>query len=330
MVLDQTGGLNGMRRHDYLPFGEELTAPTAGRTAAQGYTGDGVRQQFTEKERDTETGLDYFLARYYASTQGRFNSADSFGGSVYDPQSLNRYTYVLNSPPIFIDPDGHTQTDADCVKYRGGCLWKGQDPEQKGQDRQPEVIKKPFVPLGSPNGNPLGDILDGPIIVRDSGGTITTTDPILATLPPSIVDSVAGYTWSGIKQYTHFEVGMVNQWMPATKWARNGIEWAVGREIIDENSTAYKAGGWYFVGVETVASFGTATSERLAVKVTTPIRDQLFRWGIGSFKLHSGNSLKNVLHFHLGPGRGLMKHHLPYQFRGWRGNLWNNLKKWRW
>jgi hypothetical protein len=64
MVLDQTGSLANMKRHDYLPFGEELFAPTSGRTAAQGYaSGDAVRQHFTSKERDIETGLDFFQAR---------------------------------------------------------------------------------------------------------------------------------------------------------------------------------------------------------------------------------------------------------------------------
>ena len=37
MVFDQTGALANMKRHDYLPFGEELVAPTSGRSAAQGY-----------------------------------------------------------------------------------------------------------------------------------------------------------------------------------------------------------------------------------------------------------------------------------------------------
>ena len=55
-----------------------------------------------------ETGLDYFGARYYASTQGRFTSTDPLlsSGSVEDPQSWNRYSYVLNNPLRLIDPDG--------------------------------------------------------------------------------------------------------------------------------------------------------------------------------------------------------------------------------
>jgi len=111
MVLDQGGSLATVKRHDYLPFGEELIAPIGGRTAAQGYAGgDGVRQQFTLKERDTETGLDYFLARYYSSTQGRFTGIDPGNYQarldLTDPQSWNAYSYVNNNPLTRIDPDG--------------------------------------------------------------------------------------------------------------------------------------------------------------------------------------------------------------------------------
>jgi RHS repeat-associated protein len=109
MVLDQTGNLNSMRRHDYLPFGEELTAPTSGRTTAQGYAGgDGVRQQFTSKERDEELGLDYFEARYYSSMSGRFTIVDpeNTGADPADPQRWNGYAYCRSNPLLFVDTDG--------------------------------------------------------------------------------------------------------------------------------------------------------------------------------------------------------------------------------
>ena len=109
MILDQTGSLANMKRHDYLPFGEELVAGTGGRTVAQGYAGgDGVRQQFTSKERDVETGLDYFGARYYSSVQGRFISPDPIFASSRpaSPQSWNRYSFCINTPMVLRDLTG--------------------------------------------------------------------------------------------------------------------------------------------------------------------------------------------------------------------------------
>jgi RHS repeat-associated protein len=114
MVFDQTGALANVKRHDYLPFGEELYADTGGRTTGQGNTAsgnlpaDGARQKFTSYERDNETTLDYAQARYYSSTQGRFTSVDPLmaSGRLSDPQSWNRYVYVLNKPTKLTDPYG--------------------------------------------------------------------------------------------------------------------------------------------------------------------------------------------------------------------------------
>jgi RHS repeat-associated protein len=58
------------------------------------------------KERDTESGLDYFGARYYGSTMGRFMSPDPLGGHPEDPQTLNKYVYVRNNPLSLTDPTG--------------------------------------------------------------------------------------------------------------------------------------------------------------------------------------------------------------------------------
>jgi RHS repeat-associated protein len=123
IILDQTGSFANLRRHDYLPFGEELSADTGGRTPAMGYVGgDGVRQQFTQEERDVETGLDYFGARYFGSVQGRFTSVDPFSiillrqaspqnekaflQFIGDPRRWNRYGYAVNSPLVFTDKTG--------------------------------------------------------------------------------------------------------------------------------------------------------------------------------------------------------------------------------
>jgi RHS repeat-associated protein len=120
MIFDTSGKLHddpattnvveGVRRHDYLPFGEENVYNAAGgsRTAANGYGADGVRQQFTGHERDSETGLDFAQARYYASGQGRFASPDVPFADQQEsnPQSWNLYTYVINNPLAMTDPTG--------------------------------------------------------------------------------------------------------------------------------------------------------------------------------------------------------------------------------
>jgi RHS repeat-associated protein len=111
MVFDQSGALANVKRHDYLPFGEELVVGQGLRPTGVnglGYTGDSTRQKFTQKERDIETGLDYFGARYSASSQGRFTSPDPLlsSGTEEDPQSWNRYSYTLNNPLALIDPTG--------------------------------------------------------------------------------------------------------------------------------------------------------------------------------------------------------------------------------
>ena len=108
MVVDQTGSLSGVRRHDYLPFGEEITADVNWRSDARGYKGDAVRQKFTGYERDDETGLDFAGARYYSKSQGRFTSVDPFPASAQytAPQSWNLYTYALNTPLTLVDPTG--------------------------------------------------------------------------------------------------------------------------------------------------------------------------------------------------------------------------------
>ncbi len=71
-----------------------------------------MTQKFTGKERDGETGLDYFGARYLGSGLGRFSSPDEplLDQDPSDPQSWNLYAYVRNNPLIFADPSGN-----DCV-----------------------------------------------------------------------------------------------------------------------------------------------------------------------------------------------------------------------
>jgi len=119
-MLTDIGGSGGtasntVHRYDFLPFGGELLANVNGRSTGMGYfsTLDGMNPRFTSKERDAETGLDFFGARYMSSAQGRFASPDPLPGWAKDPQSWNLYAYGRNNPLKYVDPDGETHRVCD-------------------------------------------------------------------------------------------------------------------------------------------------------------------------------------------------------------------------
>jgi RHS repeat-associated protein len=113
--------------------------------------------QFTGKERDSESGLDMFGARYYASTMGRFMSPDWSRdpdpipyADYENPQTLNLYQYVENNPLNATDPDGHAHwgpcpndSSAQCwtgdkngeVDQNNGTVWNGKS--QQWEQPQP-------------------------------------------------------------------------------------------------------------------------------------------------------------------------------------------------
>ena len=109
IVASSTGAIQ--KQSMYYPYGGEI--PISGANFANNY-------KFTGKERDTESQLDYFGARYHASSLGRFMTPDwaarptTVPYAVFgDPQSLNLYGYVRNDPVSRADLDGHSQH----------CLW---------------------------------------------------------------------------------------------------------------------------------------------------------------------------------------------------------------
>ena len=84
---------------DFYPFGGERVVVSS----------SGNNYKFTGKERDSESGLDNFGARYYSFAISRFISTDpkTFNGTTLgNPQRWNRYIYVLDNPLTLVDPDG--------------------------------------------------------------------------------------------------------------------------------------------------------------------------------------------------------------------------------
>jgi RHS repeat-associated protein len=111
MVVSSTGVPE--EESDFSPFGTEYVV-----------TGPGSnRYKFTGKERDAETGLDDFGARYYSSAMGRFTSPDPLlnSGKPWDPQSWNRYSYVRNNPLARIDPTGLYDLNNTCGSGDNKC-----------------------------------------------------------------------------------------------------------------------------------------------------------------------------------------------------------------
>ena len=137
VITDGRGAV--VARHDYMAYGADITetlGKLSGRTTAQGYTSaDEVRKQYTGYERDDESGLDFAQARYYNSSHGRFTSVDPLTASatIKNPQTFNRYAYVLNSPYKFTDSlglipvsDSAQTTAADArIYYAGRCYGGG-------------------------------------------------------------------------------------------------------------------------------------------------------------------------------------------------------------
>ena len=96
---------------------------------------------FTGKERDSESGLDNFGARYDSSSLGRFMSPDPFGGHQEDPQTLNRYACVRNNPLNLADPTG-LDFHLNCDKNNGTtCQGGHQYYEDKDGNYQETVVK---------------------------------------------------------------------------------------------------------------------------------------------------------------------------------------------
>jgi RHS repeat-associated protein len=127
VITDQNGAV--ISRKDFTAFGEEVTSSQrVGGTNGNGYDPPNVRQDYTGYEKDDESGLEFAQARYYNAGHGRFTSVDPLTASatIRNPQTFNRYSYVINNPYKFVDPLGlaHCNTGR-CVRVGGGDWFTG-------------------------------------------------------------------------------------------------------------------------------------------------------------------------------------------------------------
>ncbi|MBW1982133.1 MAG: RHS repeat-associated core domain-containing protein [Deltaproteobacteria bacterium] len=135
---------------EYMPFGQ-----------IRDHIGTDVsKYKFTDQELDSETGLYNYDARLYDPVIGRFVSPDSIVPALYDPQSLNRYSYCRNNPLRYVDPSGHVEDDTTEAD--------GKDTENEGGKDTGDTEEKGFIgklldwakDYGSPDRNKDGYITD--------------------------------------------------------------------------------------------------------------------------------------------------------------------------
>jgi len=134
---------------DFYPFGGERPITSS----------SGNHYKFTGKERDAESGLDNFGKRYFGSSPGRFMTPDPLlnSGHPADPQTWNRYSYVLNNPLRYTDPLGlyvwgncsgnPDQCKAEQQRFRDSIAkaqeaLKGLDPNSKEAKRLQKILDK--------------------------------------------------------------------------------------------------------------------------------------------------------------------------------------------
>jgi len=100
------------------------------------------------KQRDTESGLDNFGARYNASTIGRFMTPDPLMASAHtsNPQTWNRYAYGLNNPLRYVDPDGMEACKFNCIAVKVNVIYDQNANKGKGlTDQQKSDIQKQIL-----------------------------------------------------------------------------------------------------------------------------------------------------------------------------------------
>ncbi len=116
-LTDASG--NPLQKLDYYPFGGAMLLLNA--TANQ--------YQFVGRERDSETGLDYYQYRMLATGLGRWTAGDRILlPNPGFPQMLDRYTYVLDNPTNYLDPDGR------CARCPGDPGWRPGLQSELGDD----------------------------------------------------------------------------------------------------------------------------------------------------------------------------------------------------
>jgi RHS repeat-associated protein len=225
-----------------LPFGDQL--------ACQGNKPD--LHHFTGKERDAESGNDYFGARYYASSMGRFMSPDPIIMNdlrMLNPQRWNKYAYVINNPLILTDPSG---LDAIAVNFdtkavglgHAGIISVHSDGSARFGDFSPKGGPAPHAP-GETRDIALNTKFEFGSDGRPTQGSIDALKQELAGVEGVPSDTI------GLVDFktTDAEASNLNNWMAEQKGKFKWSEYNVGKGPLDQDCRDYLRQGLNAAGL---------------------------------------------------------------------------------
>jgi RHS repeat-associated protein len=301
LVSSATGTALGY--HDYLPFGEEIPAGIGGRSSLYG-AADGVTQKFTGQERDAETagsamqGLDYFGARYFSGTMGRFTSPDWSAkpqpvpyADLTNPQSLNLYTYVRNSPLKNRDLSGHV-----CIFGIGNTCTAAPPPPPPPPapvlSATGQVAQGP-QPAPAPRSTQAAPALGGGLGVT-AGGTA------------AVGIGIVGAATTGSGTAAVFANAQSGASVSAGLSASGGVMATAGQSapgLPQQPSSSTAAGAFVGAGAGIVLT-NAGTNQTLASTTTVFSFDVAFAFG-GSIQVAAGPQGVTAISVTLGPGIGL-------------------------
>lgn len=282
----QSGQTTACYDADFYPYGGEITPHV--NSCPQNY-------KFTGKERDAESGLDDFGARYYTSNFGRFVSSDWSAdpepvpyANQANPQTLNLYAIVRDNPETFVDRNGHFLTQSLIGTGYSGTECGADGACVLQQYRTRLVFEELWKNYPNEDQHP--------------------TDP-----------SQAGNIWSFIGGYVE-----KNEWVTENGQQGPNNSCAVrmsydlnrsGLKIPKSKDTVSGANGaQYFLRVAALQKFLTSTLGAPSIIHGNGWNGPRGESGIVSFNIHFRDATG---HFSLWNGATLIDRHAPYHYEGW-------------